>query len=156
MMHTCALVVSDDDGVDAAMETADVGGRGVDWWAIGGRYSGYLPLVPNATTGKVYGDAMPGFEATLAAVAPPDAGFARGFQSLGRPSRPDDGVDQAARRDVDVERFVERVLPMVGMFVADGEAHWTDLGGTASEADVLAALVDAPGDARVSVVDIHF
>jgi hypothetical protein len=154
-MHSCALVITDDD-VDAAMETADVRGRGVDWWAIGGRYSGYLPLVPDATTGKVYGDAMPGFEATLAALAPPDAGFARGLQSLGRPSRPDDGVDQAARRDVDVERFVELVLPMIGMFVANGEAHWTDLAGAASEADVLAALMEAPGDARVSLVDVHF
>jgi hypothetical protein len=155
-MHTCALVVTNDDDIDAAMETADVRGDGVDWWAIGGRYSGYLPLEPDATTGKVYGDAMPGFEASLAAFAPPDAGFSRGFQSLDRPSRPDDGVDQAARRDVDVERFVELVLPMIGLCVADGEAHWTDLGGATSEADVLAALVEAPGDARVSLVDVHF
>ena len=101
---------------------------GIDWVAIGGRYSGFL--IPQAgAQGKVYGDAVPAVEAHLASYMPPGAVFtrpgARGDRS---------GVDQIRASDVDWDATHDSAggrWPAV--LVAHGEWHDARAGLTSEE-----------------------
>jgi hypothetical protein len=97
-MHYCTLVLGPDP--EAQLEKL-AGDHGVDWFAIGGRYSGNLALRPGATSGRVYGDALPGAEAMFATMTQPaDVEHGRGLHG----TQHGPGVDQAVNGDVDWHR----------------------------------------------------
>lgn len=62
-MHTAILVLGPDP-IDRCLTTSFHGPM-PDWAAIGGRYTGMLLAKPNATSARVYGDAVPDFEAAV-------------------------------------------------------------------------------------------
>ena len=96
-MHYCTLVLGPDP--EGQLQPYAGPGQRVDWFAIGGRYTGNLILKQGATSGRVYGDAMPEFEVHLAMMPRPDdtAIGARGLHG----TQHGPGVDQARHGDVD-------------------------------------------------------
>jgi hypothetical protein len=121
-MHSCVFVITT-DGADPAglMLGRHLGGWGpVDWAAAGGRFSGLLQPKPGATTAKVFGDALPSFEADMigmiADIDPEVSAERAGRLVLG-------GVDQLALHELDAAT----VLPGY-LLTPDGEIHsdgWT-------------------------------
>jgi hypothetical protein len=122
-MHKMLIVIGDDP--DAQVHASGVS----DWWAIGGRYTGQLPLKPGRS-GKTYGDAAPAIEARLQRYMP-------------------DGVDQARAEDVDIDQ-----LTAVGL-VRDSKVLM-DLSFDVTPAVIRDQLGQVPGDALLTVVDAHY
>ena len=173
-MHFSVLVFGPDP--EAQMDALRQAGH-FDWYGIGGRYTGTLILHPGATSGVVYGDTLPAFEARLVAMmAESGLNPNRGSTPAGR--RP--GVDQAALADIDLDATSEELFPValvdrgvwteaeldpdheawlavrhrLGEQQAGPEPHGRD------QADAWSALVDLrfetsdPGE-LVTVVDCH-
>ena len=67
-----------------------------DWAGIGGRYTGSLIPLPDATSGRIYGDTLPRHEAGLAAL------IGESGTAMTRPGALQrSGVDQLTIRDLD-------------------------------------------------------
>jgi len=165
-MHKMMIVIGDD--VNGQMEASGV----ADWWAIGGRYTGQLPLKPGRS-GKTYGDAISGAEARLGALKPGDV-------TVHRLTHRGDGVDQARAEDVDMGRVVtvgivrngEVLVDMsfevrpetvdTSMAMALGlEVSPEDADEAAGElvdwdAATRAQLAQVPGGVLLTIVDGHF
>jgi hypothetical protein len=142
-MHTAILIVGDDplgqiahsDPGDVwkrtettATKTISVDGEflGTDWYGIGGRFTGALIPKPAATTGKVYGDAMPDVEArVLGALGERGVPASR---SMGKGP----GVDQLRLHDL------ERIAELPAAVIIDGTRHGYEL-DPAETAALLAA-----------------
>lgn len=154
-MHTALLVIGDDpigqlvqgapDDWNRAESTATVkhGKKsddwyGDDWYGIGGRYSGSLIPMPGATSGRVYGDAMPGLEAALAGYVPEGA-------TMSRPGlEPRDGVDQIRLGELDIVATLARFNATA--VVVNGVTHTHDLTGEETGlAMALAMAATMPG-----------
>jgi hypothetical protein len=102
-MHCMVIVIGDD--VEAQMNSLKVVDEGgwswCDWWAIGGRYTGTLPL-KNGATGKTFGGARPPFEEWLLKQMP--------GTRLGTRDCTGDGVDQALAGDIDLEELTTSAM----------------------------------------------
>lgn len=110
---------------------------GIDWAAIGGRYTGTLVLRPGAVSGTVYGDAVPDVEAALTAMGA-DRGLAVVRTVPGVEASPAvSGVDQALARDVDWEASSRYVAPV--HVVIDGVWHDPDDMGALFAASAMMA-----------------
>jgi hypothetical protein len=73
------------------------------WYAVGGRYSGWLLTRPDAMTGTIHGDAIPAAEARLLGAL----GDGARRPGPGRGS----GVDQACSFVVDLEAPLAKLAP---------------------------------------------
>src|SRR6266542_2697918 len=106
-MH-CAILVVGENPVERATNINTPMGT-TDWACIGGRYTGQMPALPDATTAVVYGDSLPDFEAWVIKMMGDDAG---------RPTHRGDGYDQMRRVDLDIHA-------LNAMFILDqsGELH---------------------------------
>lgn len=125
---------------------------GDDWYGVGGRYTGTLMPKPGATSGRVYGDAMPGIEAALVGQLS-DAGVA-----AQRLSRRSEGVDQIQLSDLDIAATLDRVAPtvvIVGDVVHTCEITFDDRQMAEWDATVKRLLGEAGPEQIVSVVDAH-
>lgn len=139
-MHSMIFVVGDNP-LDQLDQLAGNCRASIDWFGIGGRYSGTLILQPGAE-GKRYGDTLPAAEAHLAALMPEGVSLGR---SGARGDRP--GVDQARACDVDWEATITGADRRPRAVVID--TTWRDTWDvlTTEEAAALtaAALID-PAD----------
>jgi hypothetical protein len=139
-MHSFVLVIGDDP-VGKARQSRFM----ADWAAIGGRFTGMLPVNPGAPSARVYGDALPPFEAEIARMLV-DRGWA-----LGRPGRSRrNGVDQARKRDVPASGLAF-LADIAGFIVADDRTCHSDDDFGAR----LALLESVSPDALMTVVDVH-
>jgi hypothetical protein len=100
-MHACIHVLGDGDPVERAMQ-CNPAGYEPDWAAIGGRYTGTLPPLPGARTGRVHGDAMPSLEASIMHAV------REGGVGTARLTRKGPGVDQNHLRELDITRCSAR------------------------------------------------
>jgi hypothetical protein len=139
-MHRMVLVIGDD--VDRQMNALMEEGW-VDWWAPGGRYTGTLPLKPEAT-GQTFGDAMRPFERALAdMMRGTGVVVTRGSDTTG------EGVDRALVGDVDLLGITASALVQDGQVTAASEevispesnAVWMAM---ALEQDYLARGMEPP------------
>lgn len=142
-MHAGALVIGEDpmDVINARIEANN--GIGIDWGAIGGRYTGSLILRPGATSGRVYGDAIPDFEAALVRALSD-----RDWTTTVRPGRRRGGVDQARKGDIDFPRTFAAGgrTPLV---VVDGVWHEQDWAGPVAFLHLYEDLMERLGAGRV-------
>lgn len=90
-MHTAVLLIGDTDPATLIGQETPLGT--IDWAATGGRFTGQLTPLPGRT-GRVSGDALPRWEAQLAAMSP-------GLRRAGPPWGA--GVDQLAAADLDLD-----------------------------------------------------
>jgi hypothetical protein len=104
-----------------------------DWCGIGGRYTGSLIPVPGATSGIVFGDTLPAFEASVVTQLMQGWGVV-----LTRPAHQGAGVDQIARRDLDIEATIVTMMPR---YVLDAVGGLHSLGLTPSE-DAAATVME--------------
>jgi hypothetical protein len=170
-MHTALLVIGDDpigqliqkapshwtrtdSTATAAHNSADEDDywTGDDWYGIGGRYSGTLIPRPGATSGRVYGDTMPGIEAALAGRLSNAGVVAQ------RMSHHGEGVDQIQLSDLDIVATVDRVAPtaiVVGGVVHRCEITMDEQKLAEWDAMVRRLLTEADPTEMVSVVDAH-
>jgi hypothetical protein len=112
-MHHLVFVVGADveAQMDGLMKTIEDGWAWCDWWAIGGRFTGNLPLRPGAT-GKMFGDAEPDFEKALR-----ERHRKWGLEvSRGTRDMTGDGVDQARVGDIDMA-----ALPAPHAWIKNGQ-----------------------------------
>lgn len=128
-MHTAVLVIGDNPeqrakGIDTRLGTTD-------WAGIGGRYTGLLMPRPGATTGRVYGDTLPSFEAAIAGHMP------EGITSHRPGADPGPGVDQLRGQDLDVATTIDGFIPPY-VLDADGGLHGPDF--TPEEEGLLTAI----------------
>jgi hypothetical protein len=162
-MHTATLVIGPDVEAQMAPHTGEDGW--CDWWGIGGRYTGRLILKPGAE-GKVFGDAVPLFEAMFSHAISEQLPTA----TTSRCAAPGDGVDQARLRDI------EKINASLGAVVVGGvlhepdedefEAWWKEVGPDARRptAEIMPRWVErmnellalADPDDLVTVVDVHW
>lgn len=123
-MHTAVFVIGPDPVGRVRAAALPLGTP--DWVAIGGRYTGSLILRPGATTGVVYGDAIPDAEAWLARV------IGEGFQRGVNPQPRGQGVDQAQAGDI-----IGATSPPPYILDADGVIHHPGLTGEEMAAAVV-------------------
>jgi hypothetical protein len=114
LMHHLVFVVGDDveAQMNGLMAQNEHGWAWCDWWAIGGRFTGNLPLRPGAT-GKTFGDAAPPFEEWMAKMASEKLGV---VDQRGTRDMTGTGVDQARVGDIDMA-----ALPAPHAWVKDGQ-----------------------------------
>lgn len=136
-MHVAVLVVHRPDENAAQLVRDHV--PGVDWAAIGGRFTGRLTPRPGATSAKVHGDAMPQWEADFATWHgdnPEGVALTRG---TGCPHG--SGVDQAALIDLDPDDNAHVLVHGVGVVLADRRwydvEHFRDMERAQAEVDAM-------------------
>jgi hypothetical protein len=100
-MHHLVLVVGKDR--EGQLRRYQESNPEVDWFGIGGRYSGRLTSKANATTCKVWGDSTPDFESRVLASL-----------SMSRPHGRGPGVDQLRKFDLAPLDFVPPILIVEG------------------------------------------
>jgi hypothetical protein len=138
-MHASVFVITT-DGSDAASlmrgrELPDGMGT-VDWAAAGGRYSGCLWPKPGATSAKVFGDALPSFEAAVLGMI----GESGTGVTAGRPGHQNlNGVDQLALRELHAAENMPGYL-----LTPDGIIHHAGLTPEENAAAVVEALGFTP------------
>jgi hypothetical protein len=168
-MHIPVFVLGDGDPAARAMaalrQTLDP-----DWAAIGGRYSGMLIPKAGATSGRVFGDAMPDFEAHMSAhmsalgraLHPEHAEHIENIRMGYRGDRT--GVDQVEIDDCDVDATFDAATTAPAVVVDLETAVYHMLPDHANVLEPLPADPDgcdrafdsAPEGTLLTVVDVHF
>jgi hypothetical protein len=146
-MHHAVFVVGDDfaEQMNRLMAENEDGSSWCDWWGIGGRFTGGLPLLPGAT-GKTFGYAAPPFERMLAEYI-----SGQGYEvHLGTCDQTDDGVDQARIGDIDLS-----ALCLPSAVVMGGEVVLEKYSPLEQAQAVLKHLEALPADTLLTVLDVH-
>lgn len=160
-MHNAVLVIGDNPVEQLRPLHPDP----FDWYAVGGRYSGWLLASPDAITGTIHGDAMPAAEARL-------LGALDGARRPGPGRGP--GVDQACVFDVDLDATLAKLAPtpdesiVIGV-MANGRWHQGPLltfmergpaeveaGATKWHQQLQHLLRAAPPEALLTLIDVHW
>lgn len=114
-MHNVVLVIGD----HPVKQMRPLHPDPFDWYAVGGRYSGWLLTRPDATTGIRYGDAISAGEARVLGM------LGEGARRPGPGRGP--GVDQACIVDVDLDATLAQLAPSPEEGIVIGvmaNGHW--------------------------------
>jgi hypothetical protein len=136
-MHHMILVIGDDvePQMNALMVENEHGWSWCDWWAIGGRYAGTLPL-RNGAEGRTFGTARPAME---------DWMMEHGAR-VGTLHWTGGGVDQALAGDIDLDQVTAYAIVANGHVALDCEGTISPESNATMMAAALAQQIMERGD----------